>query len=156
MLLLILINASPILIHALPILKYWVGFRVSAPYLNTHFICLYTLKRHHSASKQNRASENPRLLAANQNRVLHHPSRQPIWIEHYVTWELSVMLEDPSRLLALGSSRLVIAYLITYGLPSLNLISSHSYYQEHWMLRGLCHSRDDERLLTSVDTDDEL
>ena len=36
--------------------------------------------------------------AANQNRVLSHPSRQPIRIEHYVTRELSARVGDPSRL----------------------------------------------------------
>ena len=45
MLLLILVRASPIIIHALPILKHWLGFRVSAPYLNTCFAYLNTLSR---------------------------------------------------------------------------------------------------------------
>ena len=49
-------------------------FRLSAPYLNT-------LNRLDS-SRQPRAPENPRLSAANQNRVLRHPNRQPIRIEH--------------------------------------------------------------------------
>ena len=71
--------------------------------------------------------------ATNQNRVLRHPSRQPITIEHpsrhYVTRELSA----PGRpFSALRSSRLAIAYLNIRGSPTPppppNLISSHSYY----------------------------
>ena len=42
------------------------------------------------------------LSIANQNRVLRHPKRQPIRIEHpsrhYVTRELSARVGDPSRL----------------------------------------------------------
>ena len=67
----------------------------SIPYLNTFsrtIPCLNTLPS-----------------AANQIRVLHHPSRQPIRIEYYVTQDLSARVEDPSRL--------AIAYLNAWGLP---------------------------------------
>ena len=63
--------------------------------------------------------------SANQNQTLRHPSRQPIRIEYYVT-----LVEHPSRqyvtrelsapgrpFSALGSSRLAIAYLNTWGRP---------------------------------------
>ena len=42
--------------------------------------------------------------AVNQIRVLRNPSRQPIRIEYYVTRELSVTVEEPSRLSARVSS----------------------------------------------------
>ena len=42
--------------------------------------------------------------SANQNRLLRHPSCQPIRIKYYVPCELSAMVEDPSRFSApLGS-----------------------------------------------------
>ena len=48
-----------------------------------------------AAANQNRA---PKLLSANKDRVIPHPSRQSIKIESYVTGELSTRLEDRSRL----------------------------------------------------------
>ena len=63
----------------------------SAPYLNT----LSTRLGSTLGSRQNRVLrhpsrqpiriENPSTSSANQNLVLRHPSRQPIRIEHYVT-----------------------------------------------------------------------
>ena len=95
-----------ILIHALPILLHGLGFRLSAPYLNTRIFYLntlsrlsapcitypYTLSRLHNLihcrlgnQSESSITSHPRLSAANQNRVLRHPSRQPIRIEYYVT-----------------------------------------------------------------------
>ena len=67
MLLPILIHASLILIHALPILIHWLGFRLSAPYLNT--------LNQHDSSRQPIRTEHPRTLG----------SQQPIRIKYYVT-----------------------------------------------------------------------
>ena len=67
-----------------------------------------------SAANQNRArktlilrqpiriehEKKPSTSSANQNRVLRHPTRQPIRIENYVTRELSARVEHPSRLWA--------------------------------------------------------
>ena len=106
----------PILIHALPLLIHWLGFRLSAPYLKT-------LNRH-DLSRQPRAPKNPRLSAANQNRLLRHPRRitslscQPIRFEHYVTRVVTRDLSAPGRpFSALSLIRLAIAYLNTQGLP---------------------------------------
>ena len=80
-----------ILIHASPILIHWVGFRFSAPYLNTlnwHKSSRQPSRFEHPrtlGSRQPIKIKHPRLSAANQNRILRHPSRQPIKIEHYVT-----------------------------------------------------------------------
>ena len=100
---------SSILIHALPILIHWLGFRLSAPYLytciaylnklsrlsrpylNTWIAHLNTLSRLSApytntlTTRQPIRIEHPRLSATNQNQVLRHPSRQSIRIEHYVT-----------------------------------------------------------------------
>ena len=65
--------------------------RLSAPYLNTCITYLSTLSRlsvqylNTLLTRQPIRIENPRLSAANQNRVLGHSSRQPIRIEHYIT-----------------------------------------------------------------------
>ena len=87
--------------------------QLSAPYLNT----LPTRLGNTLGSRQNRVlrhpsrqsiriehGKNPSTSPANQNRVLRNPSRQPIRIERYVTRELSARGGDPSRLSApLGS-----------------------------------------------------
>ena len=101
---LILIHASPILIHwfgfrlhillhALPILIDWVDFRLSVPYLNT----LPTRQHPRLSAKTYITSAES---SANQSRALHHPGRQPIRVELYVTPENSRRLDDPSRLSA--------------------------------------------------------
>ena len=97
----ILMHAAPILIHAYPILIPLLGFRLSAPYLNTCIPYLNTLTQlpfsapylntlptrlgSTLGSRQPIRIEHPRLSATNQNRVLRHPSRQPIRIEYYIT-----------------------------------------------------------------------
>ena len=43
-------------------------------------------------------------MAANQIRVLRHPSRQPVMIQYYVTRKLSARVEDASLLSALLGS----------------------------------------------------
>ena len=83
---------------------------VSAPYLNTLSTRLGKTRQPLPAN-QNRVlrhpshqpirienGKKPSTSSANQNRVLRNPSRQPIRIEHYVTRELSARVEDPSRL----------------------------------------------------------
>ena len=147
MILPILIHASPTLIHALPILLHWLGFRLSAPYLNT-------LNRHESFRQQIRI-EHPRQPIKNEyyvTRVLSQSksntlgSRQPIRIEYYVTRvisqsalsvpspELSITPPDRSwpwwrSLLGsrLESSRYSLFQYIGTSTPR-DLISSHSYY----------------------------
>ena len=125
-----------ILIHVLTILIHWLGFRLSVPYLNTCITYLNTLIRL-SALR----SISCRLSsAANQKRPLHHPSRQPIRIEHQKNPSISSanqnrVLRHPRELSApggpfsaLGSRRLAIAYLNTWetSKPPHQLIS-HSY-----------------------------
>ena len=92
----------PILIHAFLSLT-----RLSAPYLNTCILdsapYLNTLPIRLGStlgSRQNRVLrhpsrqpiriENPSTSSANQNQILRNPSRQPIWIQHYVTPESSL------------------------------------------------------------------
>ena len=108
----------PILKHALSILIHRLGFRLSAPNLNT--------------------------FPTRQPMRIEH-SRQPIRNEHFVTRvvsqsESSITSRESSLRLpralgsgggpfsALGSSRLAIAHLNTWGTPPPHLISSHSYY----------------------------
>ena len=84
----------PILIHALPLLIHWLGFRLSAPYLNSLLTHLgsqenprtlgarqpiridYYVTRVVNQSESS-TEKNPSNSSANQNRVLRHPSRQP-------------------------------------------------------------------------------
>ena len=62
--------------------------RLSAPYLNTCITYLNTLTRlpapyiNTLLTRQPIRIEQPRFSAANQSRVLRHPSRQPIRIKH--------------------------------------------------------------------------
>ena len=79
----------------------------SAPYLNT----LSTRLGSTLGSRQNRVlrhpsrqpikiehGKNPSTSSANQNLVLRHPSRQPIRIEHYVTRVVYYVTRDlPAR-----------------------------------------------------------
>ena len=118
------------LIHALPILIHWVGFRLSAPYLNTCITYLNTLSRlvpdssrqqprlhifPDSATKttlgktehyvnrvvsQSESSITSPESSANQNRALRHPR---------------ALGSGWRPFSALGSSRLAIAYLKTLG-----------------------------------------
>ena len=74
--------------------------------------------------------KNHSTSSANQNPVLPNPSRYPIRIEYYVTRVVITSLES-SRLgwrafSALGSSRLAIAYLITWGSPGPPTTSAHT------------------------------
>ena len=129
----------------LPILIHWLGFRLSTPYLDTlNRLGTQTESNTRVVTQSESSTEkNPSTSSAKQNQVLRNPSRQPITIEHgknpstssanqkrvsrnssrqqvrieiYVTWELSARVEDPTRLSAVGSSRLAIAYLNTQGL----------------------------------------
>ena len=70
-------------------------------------------------------------LAANQIRVLRHPSRQPIRIEYYVTRELSATVEAPSRLSArLGWLKPILIHRVFN--PPTRLIRSLFYYKFRW------------------------
>ena len=148
MLLPILIHASPNLIHALPILIHWLGFRFSAPNLNTlnrHDSSRQPIRIEHprlSAANQNQVLrhpsrqpiriEHPRLSAANQNRVLRHPSGQPIRIEHYVTRDVSARVEVPFRLSArVGSLKPILIHGDLHPPPPPHLICSLFYYCSH-------------------------
>ena len=114
------------------------------PYLNTCVTYLNTLTRRSALGSISSYIEPTRLVSparstrkpsvlgsqsestitspessANQNRVLRHPSRQPIRSEHYVTrveYYVTRELSAPGNpFLAIGSSRLAIAYLNTWG-----------------------------------------
>ena len=61
-----------ILIHALPMLKHWLGYRLSAPYLNT-LPTQQPIRVEYDVTRV----VSQELSAANQNRVLRHSSRQP-------------------------------------------------------------------------------
>ena len=74
--------------------------RLSAPYLNSCTAYTTGLGNQPESSNRVEYSVTRELSAANQNRVLRHPSRQPIRIEHYVNRELSARVEVPSRLSA--------------------------------------------------------
>ena len=81
-----LCQTIPYLITLSRTLPYLSSLSRTIPYLNT--------------LKQNIPYLSTLPSAANQIRVLHHPNRQPIRIEYYVTRELSAWVEDPSRLSA--------------------------------------------------------
>ena len=131
-----------ILIHASPILKHRVGFRLSAPYLKTCIAYLNTWSRlsarptrlePESAANQNRARKKPSNFVSqpelSTEKTIHF--RQPIRIEYYITRDVSQSessitssLRHPRALgsgwrpfSALGFSRLAIAYLNTLGSP---------------------------------------
>ena len=77
----ILIHALPIFIHALHILLHWLGFRLSAQYLNKW--------NRQDSSRQPIRIEHPRTLSSRQPIRVEHPrtlgSRQPIRIVHLRT-----------------------------------------------------------------------
>ena len=98
----------PILIHwaeLYPILIHW-----SEPYLNTS----------QSAANQIRARKNHSTSSANQKRVLRHPR---------------ALCSGGGPFSAVGSSRLAIAYLNTWGSPppSPHLVCSLLYFYQHFL-----------------------
>ena len=120
-----LIHELPILIHC-PTIPYLNTLSWTIPYLNTlsrtHPACAEnrrivgsqwksSTKNPFNFVSQSESSITSPELSAKKNRVLHHSaasqvqvlrntSRQPIRIEYYVTRELSVWVEVPSRLSA--------------------------------------------------------
>ena len=138
----------PILLHAFPSLIHWLGFRLSAPYLNTCIAYLNTLSQLHIplhalpilihwVDSISYYIETTRLVsavtsAASQKRVLRYPSRQPIRIEYHSFEKHPRDLAQGGRpFSALSSSRLAIAYLNTWGSsapPPPHQLSAHSYY----------------------------
>ena len=147
-----------ILIHALPILTHLLGFRLSAPYLNTCITYPNTLGRL-SAPYLNTCITYLNILSRFSGR----PTRQPIRIEHYVTRELSAadqnrVLRHPSRhyvtrepsapgrpFSVLGSIRLAIAYLKTWGSttppPPPNQLTLSPVYRNQNLLESPCSPR---------------
>ena len=133
MLLPILIHASPNLIHALPILIHWLGFLFSAPNL-IHWTDTTRLGSQSESStreplaldSQSESSITSPESSANQNRA---PSALGSQSESSITspeWSANQnrALRHPRCLgsgggpfSALGSSRLAIAYLNTWGPP---------------------------------------
>ena len=105
MLLPILIHASSILIHALPILIQWLGFRLSTPYLKRYIAyldtlrefltpCLNTLNQHESAAKNTLGSRHQIRIDSYKNRVISQSESSITWLES------SRRLGVPSRLSA--------------------------------------------------------
>ena len=86
MLLPMLINESQRLKHALPISKLWLGFRLSAPYLNTCIAYFNTLSRLHTFVHASYFIESaPYLNTMNRHDSSGQHPRQPIRIEYSVT-----------------------------------------------------------------------
>ena len=128
-----------ILIHALPILMHWLGFRISAAYRNICLTYLITLSRlsapylfpcityFNTLSRLSALADS----AANQNRVLRHtrspasrqhPSPRLVRIEYNVTRVVSqskLSITSPESN-TLGSQQPIrIEYYVTRELPAL-------------------------------------
>ena len=136
------------LIHALPFLDSAFGSRLAilihaSPILDSVFGSRLHILIHCHLSYYIESVPNlntlPTRLGSRQNRVLRHPSRQPIRIEYYVTRvvnqsESSITSPESSRLgvktllgSRLESARYSLSYYMRVFTPPV-LISSHSYY----------------------------
>ena len=132
MLLPILIHASPTLIHALPILIHGLGFRLSAPYLNTCIAYLNT-SSWLSAPNLNTCIAFLNTLSRFSAPYLNSLNRLGSQSESSITSpesSESSITSNPRALGAwrsfLGSSRLAIAYLNTWGTSTPLLWSAHT------------------------------